>query len=55
MSCMLRRHIDLVVFGIEKQIVKVILYKLLDQYCHKLECRGIWEADIYMCDAVQST
>ena len=40
MSRTLRRHIDLVVelFGIEKQIVKVILYKLQDQYCHKLQC-----------------
>ena len=40
MSCTLRRHIDLVAW-IAKQIVKVILYKLQDQYCHKLERREV--------------
>ena len=35
MSCMLGRHIDLVIFAIANQIVNVTLYKLLDQYCHK--------------------
>lgn len=35
MSCMLGRHIDLVMFAIANQIVKVTVYKLLDQYCRK--------------------
>ena len=41
LSRTLRRNIGLVVFGISKQIVKVMLYKLQDQYCHKLERREV--------------
>ena len=32
----LSRTLQMVVFGISKQIVKVMLYRLQDQYCHKL-------------------
>ena len=32
---MLGRHIDLAMFAIANHIVKVTLYKSLDQWCHK--------------------
>ena len=41
LSHSLRRSIGLVAFGSQKQIVKVTLYRLQDQYCHKLQCREI--------------